>query len=56
MNQPYQSGITLHNSSQIKAIALLMMVYHHFFGFPEKILINNPFFETVLSGHYTQSI
>lgn len=47
---PY--NISIENSKYIKGLALLMMVYHHFFGFPDRLLGSNAYNEIVLSGHH----
>lgn len=36
-------GITSRDSNLIKGMAIIMMVYHHFFGWPNRILISNAF-------------
>lgn len=36
-------GVTPKESNLIKGVATIMMVYHHFFGLPNRILIPNAF-------------
>lgn len=41
-------------SSFIKGIAIVMMVYHHFYAFSERILIDNAYFRFLTGGGDTR--
>ena len=43
LSDNFRGGVTSNESNLIKGIATIMMVYHHFFGWPNRILIPNAF-------------
>lgn len=43
LSDNYRGGVTPNESNLIKGLATIMMVYHHFFGWPNRILIPDAF-------------